>query len=48
MAGIYYDADVSLEPLRDKTIAVIGYGSRAGSSSEYEKLRCECHIGLTG
>ncbi len=27
-AKIYYDADASLEPLRDKTIAVIGYGSQ--------------------
>jgi ketol-acid reductoisomerase len=27
-AKTYYDADASLEPLRDKTIAVIGYGSQ--------------------
>lgn len=27
-AKIYYDADASLEPLRGKTIAVIGYGSQ--------------------
>jgi ketol-acid reductoisomerase len=27
-AKIYYDADTSLEPLRGKTIAVIGYGSQ--------------------
>jgi len=27
-AKVYYDADTSLEPLRDKTIAVIGYGSQ--------------------
>jgi ketol-acid reductoisomerase len=26
--AIYYDADASLEPLRGKTIAVIGYGSQ--------------------
>ena len=27
-AKVYYDADASLEPLRGKTIAVIGYGSQ--------------------
>jgi len=27
-AKTYYDADASLEPLRDKTVAVIGYGSQ--------------------
>lgn len=28
MVKVYYDADASLDPLRDKTIAVIGYGSQ--------------------
>jgi ketol-acid reductoisomerase len=28
MAKIYYNADVSLEPLKDKTIAIIGYGNQ--------------------
>jgi len=28
MARIYYDADASLEPLRGRTVAVIGYGSQ--------------------
>jgi ketol-acid reductoisomerase len=28
MARVYYDADASLEPLRGKTVAVIGYGSQ--------------------
>jgi len=28
MAKVYYDVDVSLEPLKDKTIAVIGYGNQ--------------------
>ncbi|MEM2042805.1 MAG: ketol-acid reductoisomerase, partial [Nitrososphaerota archaeon] len=27
-AKVYYDSDASLEPLRNKTIAVIGYGSQ--------------------
>jgi len=28
MVKVYYDPDVSLEPLKNKTIAVIGYGSQ--------------------
>jgi ketol-acid reductoisomerase len=28
VATIYYDKDASLDPLRDKTVAVIGYGSQ--------------------
>jgi ketol-acid reductoisomerase len=32
-AKIYYDADASLEPLRGKTIAVIGYGSQGRAQS---------------
>lgn len=28
MAKVYYDQDVSLDPLRGKTVAVIGYGSQ--------------------
>ena len=28
MATIYYDKDASLDPLRGKTVAVIGYGSQ--------------------
>jgi ketol-acid reductoisomerase len=28
MKKVYYDEDVSLEPLKDKTVAVIGYGSQ--------------------
>lgn len=28
MVKVYYDADADLDPLRDKTIAVIGYGSQ--------------------
>ena len=28
MVKVYYDTDVSLEPLKKKTIAVIGYGSQ--------------------
>ena len=28
MVKVYYDTDVSLDPLKDKTIAVIGYGSQ--------------------
>jgi ketol-acid reductoisomerase len=28
MAKIYYDADISLEPLMGKVIAIIGYGNQ--------------------
>ncbi|RTZ59752.1 MAG: ketol-acid reductoisomerase, partial [Gammaproteobacteria bacterium] len=28
MAKIYYDTDASLEYLKDKTVAIIGYGSQ--------------------
>ena len=28
MVKIYFDKDSSLDPLKDKTIAVIGYGSK--------------------
>jgi len=34
MAKIYYDADVSLEPLKGKTIAVIGYGSQGHAQAQ--------------
>ena len=26
--GIFYDADANLDALRDKTIAILGYGSQ--------------------
>ncbi|MFB0501297.1 MAG: ketol-acid reductoisomerase, partial [Candidatus Bathyarchaeia archaeon] len=28
MVKVYYDADVSLDNLKDRTIAVIGYGNQ--------------------
>ncbi|MFS8895644.1 NAD(P)-dependent oxidoreductase, partial [Synechococcus sp. R3-13] len=28
MARLYYDTDANLEPLADKTVAIIGYGSQ--------------------
>jgi ketol-acid reductoisomerase len=34
MAKIYYDSDVSLEPLKGKTIAVIGYGSQGHAQAQ--------------
>jgi len=34
MAKVYYDADVSLEPLKGKTIAVIGYGSQGHAQAQ--------------
>ena len=33
-AKMYYDADVSLKPLEDKTVAVIGYGSQAHAHAQ--------------
>ncbi len=33
-AKMYYDADVSLQPLEDKTVAVIGYGSQAHAHAQ--------------
>ncbi len=34
MATIYYDADVSLEPLQGKTVAVLGYGSQGHAHAQ--------------
>ncbi|MCS7192364.1 MAG: ketol-acid reductoisomerase [Armatimonadetes bacterium] len=34
MATIYYDADASLEPLRDKRVAVLGYGSQGHAHAQ--------------
>jgi len=34
MTKVYYDADVSLEPLKDKTVAVIGYGSQGQTQAQ--------------
>ncbi len=34
MARIYYDADVSLEPLKGKTVAVLGYGSQGHAHAQ--------------
>jgi ketol-acid reductoisomerase len=34
MTKVYYDAEVSLEPLRDKTVAVIGYGSQGQAQAQ--------------
>lgn len=33
MVKVYYDEDVDLSILKDKTIAVIGYGNQGSSSS---------------
>jgi len=33
MAKMYYDKDINLKPLKDKTIAVIGYGSQGRAQS---------------
>src|SRR2546427_11614535 len=34
MATIFYDKDASLEPLRGKTVAVIGYGSQGHAHAQ--------------
>ena len=34
MATIYYDKDASLDPLRGKTVAVIGYGSQGHAHAQ--------------
>jgi ketol-acid reductoisomerase len=34
MVKVYYDADVSLDPLKNKTIAVIGYGSQGHAQAQ--------------
>lgn len=34
MVKVYYDADVSLSPLKNKTIAVIGYGSQGNAQAQ--------------
>jgi ketol-acid reductoisomerase len=34
MVKVYYDADVSLDPLKNKTIAVIGYGSQGCAQAQ--------------
>ncbi len=34
MVKVYYDADVSLDMLKDKTIAVIGYGSQGNAQAQ--------------
>jgi len=34
MVKVYYDADVSLDPLKNKTIAVIGYGSQGNAQAQ--------------
>ncbi|MGB9959268.1 MAG: ketol-acid reductoisomerase [Candidatus Bathyarchaeales archaeon] len=37
MAKVYYDSDVSLEPLKGKTVAVIGYGSQGQAQAKNMK-----------
>lgn len=34
MVKVYYDIDVSLDPLKDKTIAVVGYGSQGNAQAQ--------------
>ena len=34
MVKVYYDADVSLDPLKNKTVAVIGYGSQGYAQAQ--------------
>ena len=34
MVKVYYDADVRLDPLKEKTIAVIGYGSQGHAQAQ--------------
>ncbi|MBC7130139.1 ketol-acid reductoisomerase [Candidatus Bathyarchaeota archaeon] len=37
MAKVYYDSDVDLEPLKGKTVAVIGYGSQGKAQAKNMK-----------
>lgn len=37
MTKVYYDIDVSLDPLKDKTVAVIGYGSQGQAQTQNMK-----------
>jgi len=34
MARIFYDPEVTLDPLKDKTIAIIGYGSQGHAQAQ--------------
>jgi len=34
MTKVYYESDVSLEPLKDKTVAIIGYGSQGQAQAQ--------------
>jgi ketol-acid reductoisomerase len=34
MKKVYYDKDASLEPLKDKTVAILGYGSQGRSQAQ--------------
>jgi ketol-acid reductoisomerase len=34
MTKVYYDVDVSLEPLKNKTVAIIGYGSQGQAQAQ--------------
>jgi len=37
MTKVYYDADVNLEPLKNKTVAIIGYGSQGQAQAQNMK-----------
>jgi len=39
MAKIYYDEDASLEVLKNKTVAIIGYGSQGHAFTSLMKLQ---------
>ncbi|MCS7094191.1 MAG: ketol-acid reductoisomerase [Thaumarchaeota archaeon] len=46
---VYYDADASLDPLKDKTVAVIGYGSQGRAQAlNLRDSRVRVIIGLRG
>jgi ketol-acid reductoisomerase len=34
MVKVYYDPDVRLEPIKGKTIAVVGYGSQGKAQAQ--------------
>ena len=44
MAKTWKDADISLDPIKDQTVAVIGYGIQGDAQAkQHERLRSKSH-----